>query len=151
MYCLHAAVDIQQKWCCPQCSDYFFKIAKFNEQFQFSLFWHFSLTLCMVHVSIRFCSSTVTSPMLLILRRSFSMSWILRGAPYIRECHLKNVVHHWTLFWQFLSAHFWISVYSYSQAVPAFGFVCASILGYAVCIFHGTDAKYIMLLICWCK
>ena len=47
-------------------------------------------------------------------------------------------VHGQTLFLLFLSAHF------IDHELYHFGFVCALILGYAVCIFLTTDTKYVM-------
>ena len=70
----------------------------------FHIVWHFPL--CLMPVSIRFCSSTVILPMPLIFRRAYEPNF--RGCALYSEAPLKMCVHSWVFFLQFLSAHFQI-------------------------------------------
>ena len=140
------------KWWCLQCSDLFklFVNGKFTECFHFPILWLFPL--CLMHVSNRFCLSSVTSPWPLIFSCAFSMSLISRGVLCIQEHPLKKCFARLDLlFIIFLSAHFQIKSTATIKLLHHFGFVCMLILGYALHIFHTTDAKYAMFCIGWCK
>ena len=75
------------------------------------------------------------------------MSLISGGMLCIQEHPLKEIVHGWTFFLLFLSAHFQIMSTATIKLLHHFGFVCMLILGYALRIFHTTDAKYAMFCI----
>ena len=122
---------------------------KFTECFHFPILWHFPL--CLMHVSIRFCSLTVTLPIpLIIIWQCLFYEPNFRGYTLcVQEHPLKGFVLGWIFFLLFLSAHFQIVSTVTIKLLHHFDFVCVLILGYVQCIFHITEAKY-MFCILWC-
>ena len=116
----------------------------------------YAMALCVWHVSIRFCLSTMTLQRCAAYIQERLVSFSLLSWAQFEKClHLLVLifVDSLTSFLLFLSAHFQIVSTATIKLVDHTGFVCALILGFTVNCMHvcTTDTNYVMFCVVWCK